>query len=103
MVKKKVTSRKITITLGVLFVILAVSLERMAVFYYPSQAQAQTSQNDRILSLNPQSSIYIGTTLETYYQYVRNNYLTVTNAPMDEVEWQNYPNYYNISINLPLL
>mgnify|MGYP001105924907 CR=1 FL=1 len=67
-----------------------------------AQYNALKSQYDTLLAqynaLLSAQSIYIGTTLETYYQYVRLNYLTVTSATMDEARWHDYPNYYSISV-----
>lgn len=49
-------------------------------------------------SLTASQALSIGTTLETYYQYVRLNCYTVSGQPFDEARWSNFPNYYSISV-----
>jgi len=68
---------------------------RSAHSHLDSDYDALLAQYNAIAS---SQSLYIGTTLETYYHYVRLNYLTVTGATMDEAKWHDYPNYYSISV-----
>lgn len=62
-------------------------------------AQIAGLQN-QIANLQNHLSLSIGTTLETYYQYVRLNCYTVVGGleTVDEAKWQDYPNYYNTSV-----
>jgi prefoldin subunit 5 len=57
-------------------------------------AQITSLQNQ----VNTLTTLSIGTTLETYYEYVRLNCYTVGFQPVGEENWANYPNYYNISV-----
>jgi len=43
-------------------------------------------------------SLHVGTTLETYYEYVRANSITFGLLSMGEENWWIYPNYYNLSV-----
>ena len=58
------------------------------------QAQYIAAQN----SLAASQILYIGTSLETYYDYVRANCYTFGLEPIGEERWSNYPNYYNRSV-----
>lgn len=42
----------------------------------------------------------IGTTLETYYDYVRVHIRTLGGEPLAEERWNNYPNYYNVTTSV---
>ncbi|MEM2904957.1 MAG: transglutaminase-like domain-containing protein [Candidatus Bathyarchaeia archaeon] len=59
------------------------------------QAQYAAVQN----SLAASQLLYIGTALETYYDYVRANCYTFGLETIGEEKWSNYPNYYNISVS----
>lgn len=62
--------------------------------YNALQAQYTVVQNN----LNTIRGISIGTILETYYDYVRANYLTFGLTPVSEERWDLYPNYYSTSV-----
>lgn len=49
-------------------------------------------------TLETWEQLHIGTTLETYYDYVRANVVTVGGHPLGEEEWWSYPEYYNLSV-----
>jgi TolA-binding protein len=57
-----------------------------------------TNITTQIANLQNQLSLSIGTTLETYYQYVRLNCVTWGLEPVDEAQWWNYLNYKNFSV-----
>jgi len=44
-------------------------------------------------------SLRIGTTLETYYDYVRANVMSLGGEPLGEEKWYEYPNYYSDSVS----
>jgi hypothetical protein len=59
-----------------------------------SQVDTLTSSYNQIkTSYDEEKSLRIGTTLETYYDYVRAHY-----APSYEDNWVQYPNYYSLSV-----
>jgi acyl carrier protein phosphodiesterase len=63
-----------------------------------SQYDALLVQYNAVLS---GQSIYIGTTLETYCQYVRSNYYSLLGFSIDEANWRNYftsSSYASISV-----
>lgn len=57
--------------------------------------------NAQIANLQAQNHMgpTIGTTLETYYHYVRLNCITFGLNPVDESQWWKYPDYIDISVN----
>lgn len=44
-------------------------------------------------------SLYIGTTLETYYDYVRADSYGSSLGSIDEGDWRTFPNYYDVSVS----
>lgn len=42
--------------------------------------------------------LHIGTTLETYYDYVRANVVSIGFIPVSEERWYLFPGYYNLSV-----
>lgn len=69
-------------------------LKTLQTQYDALQTQYIIAQN----SLNAIRTLSIGTTLETYYDYVRANCYTIGFQSVGEEKWSNYPNYYNISV-----
>lgn len=49
-------------------------------------------------TLETWEQLHIGTTLETYYDYVRANVVTLGGHPLGEEEWWSYPDYYEVSV-----
>lgn len=49
-------------------------------------------------TLQTWEQLHIGTTLETYYDYVRANVMTIGGYPLGEEEWWMYPDYYEDSV-----
>jgi len=49
-------------------------------------------------TLETWEQLHIGTTLETYYDYVRANVVTLGGHPLGEEEWWSYPDYYELSV-----
>jgi hypothetical protein len=62
--------------------------------YQTLQAQYTSAQ----YSLTTWESLHIGTRLETYYDYVRANVVSLNFQPLGEERWYSYPNYYNLSV-----
>jgi len=51
------------------------------------------------ISLAIWQELHIGTALETYYDYVRANCITLNLEPVGEERWWTFPNYYNLSVD----
>lgn len=49
-------------------------------------------------TLETWEQLHIGTTLETYYDYVRANVVKLGGHPLGEEEWWSYPDYYEVSV-----
>ena len=65
--------------------------------YQTLQTQYQSLQS--LYSNLQQQPTPIGTSLETYYDYVRANCITFGLQPIGEERWIDYPNYYEISVS----
>jgi len=46
------------------------------------------------------TTLHVGTSLETYFDYVRANVITLGGQPLGEEEWANYPDYYEDSCKM---
>ncbi|MCQ5374700.1 MAG: hypothetical protein NO515_06785 [Candidatus Methanomethylicia archaeon] len=63
-----------------------------------SYNQLQAAYTQLQIDYDKESSLRIGTTLETYYDYVRANLLTLGFFPLGEERWYLFPDYYNSSV-----
>jgi hypothetical protein len=58
----------------------------------------QTAYNQLLDNYSIEATLRIGTTLETYYDYVRANVVSLGSEPLSEERWYDYPNYYSNSV-----
>ena len=63
-----------------------------------SYNQLSTSYTQLQTDYSEETTLRIGTTLETYYDYVRANLLAFGVNPLGEERWDLHPSYYNISV-----
>ncbi|MEM3403965.1 MAG: hypothetical protein QXJ17_05490 [Nitrososphaeria archaeon] len=75
---------------------LATSHKNLESNYADLSAQYAVIEHD----LSTWKQLHIGTTLETYYDHVRANVLTIGGYPLGEERWWLFPDYYEISVNL---
>ncbi len=58
----------------------------------------QTAYDQLLINYTIETALRIGTTLETYYDYVRANVVSLGSEPLGEERWYEYPNYYTNSV-----
>jgi len=70
---------------------------------YSSLQEAQqsliTSYSELSQSYTIETTLRIGTSLETYYDYVRANVVDLGSEPLGEERWYLQPSYYNLSVS----
>ena len=63
-----------------------------------SYNQERTAYDLLLINNTIETTLRIGTTLETYYDYVRANVVSFGSEPLGEERWYSYPNYYSNSV-----
>jgi len=63
-----------------------------------SYDQYRTAYDQLQINYTVETTLRIGTTLETYYDYVRANVVSLGGQPLGEEEWYSHPNYYTNSV-----
>ncbi len=63
-----------------------------------SYDQYRTAYDQLLINYTIEVTLRIGTTLKTYYDYVRANVVSLGGEPLGEERWYSYPNYYSNSV-----